>query len=367
MASGNYLVAMADSLLPAMAPEDRVTILTTRETLAFYSPIAHDAITYLTSSAPGRSSDGARELAEIVHRLRPDIYWSADPLMRPPTPSAAHTPRVVFAIQELFHFSDPGNFTLRERLLWRFVAKARLRRADALICPSHALEVRLVAHLGLHARRHTHVIFNGVHPIFRHHSQDEITRVRRKWLVPKRYVLMVGHARAKEVLETPLRALASSEEISSITFLLVGDAALPAALRETVRDLHLEGMVRYLDLQALPLTDLSTLYSGAVATFEPSRYADYRPAILQSMACGTPVICSAGDATEELYGNAALRVHPTDPVEWAKAFSALTLSANFRERLLARGEACVAERTWTATAKAAFALARSLLPEKRLA
>ena len=120
------------------------------------------------------------------------------------------------------------------------------------------------------------------------------------------------------------------------------------------------GQRRFINAAAIPPEDLSALYSGAVATFEPAYGADYRPSILRSMACGTPVICAADAANGELYGNAALRVHPTDPAEWARAFVSLTLSAPLRERLVARGEACAAERSWGATARASFAIAAEL-------
>lgn len=356
-----YLIALVDGLLPALGEGDRVTVLLAKGKPLLLPPIEHPAVAYVEAERAGRTSAGAAELMRLARRLRPNVYWSADPLLRPPL--WPRRLKVVFAAEELLHFADPARFGRLERLWWRLTARPRLAAAHALVCPSHAQEVRLIAALGLHARRKTHVVPNGVHPIFRRHDEAEILAARRRWLVPQRYVLLVGRAEGRHNLGTPLRALAGNEEVSSATCVIVGDATPPPALRALIRDCHLEGMVRTIDADALPPADLSALYSGATVTFEPSTCADYRPTILQSMACGTPVICAASAVNEELFGNAALRVHPTDAAEWGKAFTALTLSSGLRERLVERGLACVAGRTWTATAKATMALARQLAKE----
>ena len=89
-------------------------------------------------------------------------------------------------------------------------------------------------------------------------------------------------------------------------------------------------------------------------------YLDDVYTIAQALTCGAPVICAAGASNKELFGNAVRRVHPTDPAEWAKAFSAVTLSTALCERLARRAQAQMAERTWTATAKALFAVGREL-------
>lgn len=363
MATRYYLAAIVDSLLPALGEADRVTILFHRDLHFPFPRIEHPSVTYRTLKYAARGNRGHAELHALIRSDCPDVYWSGDPLIRPPAPPPGRRIRTVFAVEELLHFTHKRIFSWRERIQWRLHAAHRLLSADAIVCPSHALRVRLITHIGLRLRHRIHVIPNGVLPIFRPHSDDEILDIRRKWLVPKRYLLMVEQAGADDCLETPLKALALSYDASSITCVIVGRPELPDRLRETIRDGHLEGLVRFIDSTQLPISDLSALYSGAAVMFDPSRRADYRPAMLQAMACGTPVICAASSANKELYGNAALVVHPTDPAEWSAAFIDLMLSSTLRDRLRQRGEACARQFTWTSTAKASFALARSLAAE----
>lgn len=360
----HYLAAVVDSFLPAMAPGDEVTVLMAKGAPRPFQQIEQRSVAYLEAEHSARSAAGAWELQGLVALRGVEVYCSADPLMRPPGPVKGRAVKVIFAVEELQRFLGARRFSWRERLRWHFVARPRLLAADALLCPSHALAVRLIAYAGWGARRRTRVIANGVHPIFRRHSEEEVLAVRRRWLVPRRYVLMVETAGTADCLEVPLRALAQNEEVSSVTCIVVGRKGLPAALREAIRDCHLEGMVRFLPIDEVPAVDLAALMSGAVALFEPVRETDFRPTIAQALACGTPVICAAGASNKELFGNAVLRVHPTDPAEWAKAFSAVTLSTALCERLARRAQEQMAERTWTATAKALFAVGRELCGEE---
>ena len=57
---------------------------------------------------------------------------------------------------------------------------------------------------------------------------------------------------------------------------------------------------------------LSLLYNEATATFFPSRYEGFGLPVLESMACGTPVVTCHNSARPEVGGDAALYVEPDD-------------------------------------------------------
>lgn len=57
---------------------------------------------------------------------------------------------------------------------------------------------------------------------------------------------------------------------------------------------------------------LSVLYNEATATFFPSRYEGFGLPILESMACGTPVVTCRNSSLPEVGGDAAMYVDPDD-------------------------------------------------------
>ena len=58
--------------------------------------------------------------------------------------------------------------------------------------------------------------------------------------------------------------------------------------------------------------ELARLYRGARAVAYPSLYEGFGIPVLEAMACGAPVVTSAGGATEEVAGGAAVLVDPLD-------------------------------------------------------
>ena len=58
--------------------------------------------------------------------------------------------------------------------------------------------------------------------------------------------------------------------------------------------------------------ELARQYRGALCLAYPSLYEGFGIPVLEAMACGVPVVTSAGGATEEVAGGAAVLVDPLD-------------------------------------------------------
>lgn len=85
---------------------------------------------------------------------------------------------------------------------------------------------------------------------------------------------------------------------------------------------------------------LSVLYNEATASFFPSRYEGFGLPVLESMACGTPVITCNNSAIPEVGGDAAIYVDPDDEdamIEIMEQFEQQTLKkSDYSERCIAQ-------------------------------
>ena len=70
-------------------------------------------------------------------------------------------------------------------------------------------------------------------------------------------------------------------------------------------------------LGGLSDADLRTIYSAAEASFFPSRYEGFGLPILESLACGTPVVTCRNSSLEEVGGDVALYVSADSETEMA--------------------------------------------------
>jgi glycosyltransferase involved in cell wall biosynthesis len=94
---------------------------------------------------------------------------------------------------------------------------------------------------------------------------------------------------------------------------------------------------------------LAELYRGAVALVYPSLYEGFGLPVLEAMACGTPVVTSAGSAAAELADGAAMLV---DPLDVEAIAAGIEEAARRREELRAAGLERARSYTWEAAAQA---------------
>ena len=103
--------------------------------------------------------------------------------------------------------------------------------------------------------------------------------------------------------------------------------------------------------------ELAGLYRGASCAVYASLYEGFGLPVLEAMASGTPVVTSAGGATEEIAGGAAVLVDPTD----VEAIAAGIVDAERRrDELVPRGLERAAMFTWERAADGIERLWREL-------
>ena len=257
-------------------------------------------------------------------------------------PCATDAPLVV-TVHDLAFLHDPSQFTRRGNSIFRRSLERIRRRADLVLCSSQATMDDCVA-AGIAADR-LRLVPLGVESV--RVDAAEVARVRAVYRLPERYLLFVGTVEPRKNLRGLVEAIARLDEPLPLVAAGAdgwGDIAIPT-----------DGDVRFIGF--VPAADLSGLYAGAEVFCYPSEREGYGLPVLEAMAQGTPVVTSAGTATEEAAGGAAVLVDPLDPSDIARGISE---AAARREWLSERGVARADAASWGETARLTTAAYREL-------
>jgi len=187
---------------------------------------------------------------------------------------------------------------LRMRLMLGPVARA----ADAIVVDSQATAELARRYLGVKKKRIS-IVYAAAQSEFQPIPRDDARRtVAKEFGVTRDYVLCVGTIEPRKDHLTLLRAIGSVPDAPLLV--LAGGAGWRCGrIVEQIRAQETLGRVRYLgrvDDRLLP-----SLYAAARLSVYPSVYEGFGLPIVESMACGCPVLSSDSSSLPEVGGDAA--------------------------------------------------------------
>jgi glycosyltransferase involved in cell wall biosynthesis len=173
------------------------------------------------------------------------------------------------------------------------------RKAAKVITVSNALRARLID-LGIPPSRIV-TLRNGVdlerfHPVDRAHARH-VTGL------SGNAVLAVGNLAPVKDHELLIRALALAPELN---LTVIGEGPLKGYLQEVITQCQVTDRVQIIG--NISQQDLITYYSAADVCAHTSRHEGMPNVVLESMACGTPVVATACEGVPELFTNPAAGV-----------------------------------------------------------
>ncbi len=147
------------------------------------------------------------------------------------------------------------------------------------------------------------VVYNGTNPdLF---QPDSFSAIRKKWNIPEdiRVISYVGRLDQEKGLETLIKAFALILKSGTSTRLLIAGKSVTQgeeykkSLEQLVTDLGVEKYVNFLGYVA----DTASIYQVSDVTVLPSEWSEpFGRTIIESMACGTPVVASLTGGIPEI-------------------------------------------------------------------
>jgi glycosyltransferase involved in cell wall biosynthesis len=251
----------------------------------------------------------------------------------------------VMVVHDLIPLRLPGSFP-RQYLYFRHVLPRILRACRVVVTDSQSTKRDVTRFYGIEAS--VSVIPCG-YDRRRFRPGIDAGAVKRKHGLDA-YVLFVGNLFPHKNLPALFAAFERLAKRFPHSLVIAGkkDPRYYPALASQAAVIGEARRVRFLDY--VPPEDLPALYAGADAFVLPSLYEGFGLPVLESMACGTPVIASRAGSLPEAAGDGALLVEPIDVGALTAAIEAVLGDSALREDLRRRGFAQVARFGWERTA-----------------
>jgi glycosyltransferase involved in cell wall biosynthesis len=257
-------------------------------------------------------------------------------------------------------FITPRFHRFKKIVLDRTLLPHVARRAASIVTVSKSAQNDIVRYLRV-PKSKVHVVMNAVSPAFKPIAAQGRLEVCARYGLNVPYVLYVGTIEPRKNLVRLIQAFAKFKASGQPhKLVLVGQQGWQC------EPIYAEVEKQGLQSEAIftgyvPFDDLPALYSAAESMAFPSLYEGFGLPVLESMACGTPVITSASSSLAEVAGSAALLVNPFSVDEIAEALYTIHSDSLLAERLSVKGHERATHFTWDKAARATLALYENVL------
>ncbi|MDL2323338.1 glycosyltransferase family 4 protein [Bacteroidales bacterium OttesenSCG-928-A17] len=195
-----------------------------------------------------------------------------------------------------------------------------------------------------------HVIPWGIrHDVFFPEKDLEETKtiLQNKFKLDKPYFLSVSCNEERKNTPRLIDVFVEYTKQDSDTELCLIWNNIPDSITERINNLGMKKRIHI--LSNVTDEDLRLLYNGAKATVFPSFYEGFGLPVLESMACGTPVICSNTSSLPEVGKDAAIYIDPANNQSILDALIAIDIRD--QNALIEKGLKYASEYTWEKCAR----------------
>ncbi|MDD4018356.1 MAG: glycosyltransferase family 1 protein [Kiritimatiellae bacterium] len=350
-----YIRSLLAVMLPGLREDERLHVLLPPDTAIPF--LEHPRVTTHTAQAPISTFKSHWQTFRLARGIQPQVYHA--PYLLTPV----HVPgKMVLTVHDVIPLSHPQYSTVYTRLFWRIIGHRVIRHSRKLIGVSEDALKTCMRFFGPHAARRSTVIYHGIDPAFRPQPPEAVAELRHTYNLPDKFLLYVGSDQPHKNVTTLLHALALMDPTAAAPLAIAGFDSSASPLRREAEQLGLSNRVLWLG--EIPEQTLPTLYSAAHAFLFPSLVEGFGFPVLEAMACGAPVICSALNVHKEITAGAAKLVHPTDRQEWKRAILAALVSLDWHDTYREKGLQRAARFSWQTAACATLDIYRQLYPRR---
>lgn len=241
----------------------------------------------------------------------------------------------IVTIHDLIFLRYPQYYKAIDRKIYDYKYRRACIEADAIIAVSDCTKRDIVNYYNIPEEKIT-TIYQGCHPLFtKEVSEDKIEIARKRYNLPKRYIVCVGTIEERKNLM--LLAEAMKDIPNDVHLVAVGRKTEYAGKVEEFCNINnLTDRVHLIEV--VPFDLLPALYQGAEIFAYPSRFEGFGIPIVEAISLGLTGMAASGSCLEEAGGDGILYVNPDSPKEAADALNRLLSDKNLRNELIEKGK-----------------------------
>ncbi|KAA3617965.1 MAG: glycosyltransferase family 1 protein [Calditrichaeota bacterium] len=293
-----------------------------------------------------------------LHQLidKPDVFFVpsySTPIFNP-------IPTVV-TIHDLIFTKFPEWTDRKQR--WRFknIVTRSAKYASKIIAVSESTRKDIINLTDVKSEK-VEVVYEGIDSKFEVLSKSRAIKLIKNLDIQSDFILYVGSMHPRRNLHRLLHAFKGilHKGMNNYKLMLCGlNLYTKSDVNNWIDELGLKDYVRILGY--VTEEELLGLYNMATVFVYPSLYEGFGLPILESMACGTPVLTSNVSAIPEVAADAALLVDPYSIDELSSGLQSLLKSEKLRKEFIERGHARKQLFSWENTAKQTSEILKSVV------
>jgi glycosyltransferase involved in cell wall biosynthesis len=248
-------------------------------------------------------------------------------------PKSIHqsTIRSVVTIHDLIFLRFPEFYKTIDRKIYYKKVKYACESADKIIAISKQTKNDIIEFLGIPSEK-IEVVYQSIAPLFfnRNYSEKLHSRIQ----LPRDFILSVGTLEPRKNQLSTLKAVHSQGIKMPIVF--VGNST------SYKKEIDSYISINKIDNDILFLSNISEIelahiYTKAKLSIYNSFYEGFGLPVIESMACGCPVISSNVSCLPETAGGAALLCNPGEAADLSSKIQSLILDEKLRNNMIEKG------------------------------
>ncbi|MBU1292043.1 glycosyltransferase family 4 protein [Patescibacteria group bacterium] len=233
-----------------------------------------------------------------------------------------------------------------DRILLKRVSKISVKKAQVIFTPSEFTRQEVIKHYQVSSDKVIATLWSTENDFKQINDQNKLEEIKKKYQIKDKFIFYIGLIFTRRHLPEVIKAFKNiSNKIPDYQFLIVG--ANHANISEEEFDHK-----KIIHQEYLPGKDLVELYNAADLTIYLSDYEGFGLPVLESMACGTPVITSNKTSIPEVAGQTAIYIQDnTNIQEIEKAIYRGLRDQRLRQDLINSGLAQASKFSWLKSAQ----------------